>query len=628
MKKYPKTKIIILFITLSILLVSCKTNNNANLGKKEKLPYEIGNRFEYPNQKIQSFDYLGVELLDSPLKKQYDATIDFFLSIPNDDLLLQVRQRAGVDADGNIMNGWFSGGGFCGSTFGQWLSAFSRFYAVTKDERIKEKATYLMEEWGSLIEDDGFFYFNPIKSANTWHYTYDKMVLGLTDMYVYMGNNNAIKYLEKITDWAAENLRTKKRLPSPESIVGEFSPGTNDNEWYTLPENLYRAYLATGNEKFLNFADEWLYDTYFNALRNQDNSYWTGLHAYSHVNVVGSAALAYMVKGDEKYKDTIIGFYEAFSKYEFFPSGGYGVGEGLQGDRGTLVEDLRNNINTFETPCSTWAAFKLGRYLIGSTGEAKYGDWIEKSVYNGIYAALPMEDTEAKRGKTFYYANYTDKSGSKEYFAAEWPCCSGTFPLSVSEYPNLIYMKDAESLYVNLFVPSKVTALYNDKLIELVQTTNYPEENQINFKVNCTDKVNVNLKIRVPGWTENDIPVEINGKKSKDLKIENGWLILGNEWKNGDEIKVVIPMEVKTEMIDEEYPEDISLMYGPVMLVAKDAQGAVINMTGENIEKNILRKEDGLAFYLKDDSGKEYNIVPFYSTKENEKYITFFKIKK
>ena len=57
---------------------------------------------------------------------------------------------------------------------------------------------------------------------------------------------------------------------------------------------------------------------------------------------------------------------------------------------GSLGESLAATIRSFETPCGYWAAFKLARYLMKFTGEARYGDWMERLVYNGVGAALPM----------------------------------------------------------------------------------------------------------------------------------------------------------------------------------------------------------------------------------------------
>ena len=97
-----------------------------------------------------------------------------------------------------------------------------------------------MSGWAECIEPDGFFYFS--RKPNAPHYIYDKMVGGLVDMQVYCGSTEAPGYLRRITDWAERNLSRARPY------------GADANEWYTLSENLYRAYLATGDRRYRDFA--------------------------------------------------------------------------------------------------------------------------------------------------------------------------------------------------------------------------------------------------------------------------------------------------------------------------------------------------------------------------------------
>ena len=103
----------------------------------------------------------------------------------------------------------------------------------------------------------------------------------------------------------------------------------------------------------------------------------------------------------------------------------------------------RRSSDTARTPskraCGSWAAFKLSRYLIAFTGEARYGDWAERILYNGIGAALPV----TAEGKTFYYSDYRLAGGMKVYYWDALPCCSGTYIQAVADYHNIIYYKDA-----------------------------------------------------------------------------------------------------------------------------------------------------------------------------------------
>src|SRR5258708_11105852 len=121
----------------------------------------------------------------------------------------------------------------------------------------------------------------------------------------------------------------------------------------------------------------------------------------------------------------------------------------------------------------------MARSLMTLTGEARYGDWIERLLYNGIGAALPITEN----GKNFYYADYRVAGGAKTYARSTYTCCSGTYLQAVAEYANLVYFKDATSLYVNLFLPSEVVWARPDGDVKLTQETSFPESELITLKL-------------------------------------------------------------------------------------------------------------------------------------------------
>ena len=83
---------------------------------------------------------------------------------------------------------------------------------------------------------------------------------------------------------------------------------------------------------------------------------------------------------------------------------------------GSLGRSLDLYAGHAEIPCGTWAAFKLCRYLMGFTGEARFGDWIETLLYNGIGASLPTESD----GRTFYYGDYRISGGIKQFYKEKY----------------------------------------------------------------------------------------------------------------------------------------------------------------------------------------------------------------
>ena len=353
------------------------------------------------------------------------------------------------------------------------------------------------------------------------------MVSGLVDLAQYCNRQDALPHLEKITDWAIANL---DRVRKPDQ-------GT---EWYTLSENLYRAYQLTGNSKYKTFGDLWRFTPYWRSFIGDTEMTPYNHHAYSHVNTLGSAAMTYGVTGDPDYLKIIVNAYDWLEKTQFYATGGYGPDERLLPADGSLGKHLETTYKSFETPCGTWAGFKFARYLMMFTGEAKYGDWIERLVYNGMGAVLPM----AGNGRTFYYSDYQIGSGRKVYYPdGSWPCCSGTFPQVLADYHNIIYFKDADSLYVNLFVPSEVTWNHDGEEVKVEQETAFPESDTTTLTVRPKAKASFNLKFRVPRWTQG-ATVAVNGTKQGVTCLPGSWASIQRTWTPGDRATIQLPMRL------------------------------------------------------------------------------------
>ena len=206
-----------------------------------------GGRARQGRQKLEDFDYRGVTLDGGQMRLQLDEVRDYYLRIPNDDLLKGFRQCAKLPAPGKDLGGWYTADTF--HVFGQIVSGLARLYAASGDPACKEKVDALVSEWGKCIAADGYFYYSA--TPNAPHYIYDKMVGGLVDAYLYCGNHEAIGHLRRITDWAVKNLERSRRT------------GDTSTEWYTLTENLDRAYLATGDTVYRDFAEVWEYHDYW-----------------------------------------------------------------------------------------------------------------------------------------------------------------------------------------------------------------------------------------------------------------------------------------------------------------------------------------------------------------------------
>ncbi len=556
---------------------------------------------------LQSFDFAGVKLRPSRWQRQYADARDFYLSLSNDDILHGFRAEAGLPAPGKPLGGWQNKNSY--ETFGQWLMAMARASKVNDDQALRNKASLLVSEWGKTIEN-----------TSIRPYAFEKMVGGLVDMHLYTNHPEALGLLEKIVDFATVHM-DRKRAPA-ENLTVKLTQG-DPLEWYTLAENLCRAYLATGNSKYREFADVWLYPKYWDRFVDSSNPGGVqGFHAYSHLNTFSSAAMAYAVSGDPNYLQIIRHGYEFFQNVQCYATGGYGPAEKLMPDDGALGDSLEIRIDNFETPCGTWAGFKLSQYLMRFTGEARYGDWIETLLYNGIGAALPI----TTGGRNFYYSSYSLGSALKAYDQSTFTCCSGTYFQDVTEYHNLIYLRDGDALFINLYVPSEVAWKAGETDVKLIQETHYPESEQISLKLEMNASARFPIKFRVPQWAS-DVTAKVNGAVQQLVANPGQWALLDRTWQNGDAVEIRIPLKLRRVPVDRFHPDRVAIMHGPVVL-AQEAQHdplPAIPKTEEAFARYFKSAENRPGvFYAQDDLPARGAFRPFYSFGEGDRYHIYF----
>jgi len=499
--------------------------------------------------KLQTFDYRGVRLLKSRWLEQVRQARDYYFALPDDDILKGFRASAGLAGPGATLGGWCERDS--SPIFGQWLSGMARLSRATSDQELHDKAVHLMTEWGKTIKPDG--------NCGMRHYPWEKLVCGLVDMHVYGGESGAIPLLDRVTDFASKNFSRANR-PASRDPHGSFSG--IPSEWYTLAENLYRAYQATGEPQFKTFAEGWLYPAWWDRFADTAspaNAY--GFHAYSHVNTFSSAAMHYEISGDPATLRILRNAYDYLQDTQCYATGGYGPDERLLAPDGSLGAALENRPNTFETVCGSWAGFKLSRYLMRFTGEARYGDWIERLFYNGVGAALPLTG----RGRNFYYSDYRSAGGMKVYRYDNFTCCSGTYLQCLADYHNLIYYHDEKSLYVNLYVPSEVTWSIRSGVRKITQQTDYPLAETSGFTIETAGPDEFSLRFRVPAWSTG-VSFSVNGAPVKVAAAPGSWAEIARTWNSGDRVEVRIPLRFRWQPVDPQHPLRAAMVRGAVVM--------------------------------------------------------------
>jgi uncharacterized protein len=564
---------------------------------------------------LQEFGYGDVSL-DSPIhERQLEETHAVLMGLDDDALLKPFRAMSGKPAPGEDLGGWyrydpsydwhtFDAGFAPAATFGQWVSALARAYAITGSQAARDKVLRLNRLYAQVI--DGQFYENNRFPA----YCYDKLVCGLIDSEKYVGDPDAWAILSQTTDTAMPHLPKK-----PVEHGQSWRPGKDESwtwdESYTMPENLFLAYQRGAGERYRALGEQYLNEPFFDRLANGENDL-AGRHAYSHVNALCSAMQAYLTLGSEKHLRAAKNGFEMVSA-QSFATGGWGPDEILRAtDSADVFDSLSTTHSSFETPCGSYAHFKLTRYLLRVTRDAKYGDSMERMMYNTILGAKPLQAD----GRAFYYSDY-NFAGRKVYSPHRWPCCSGTMPQVAADYRINAYFRDDRGVFVNLYIPSTARWTQDGVQISLSQKSNYPYDGHVEFEVKTSKPTSFAVNLRIPSWAD-EASCALNGKR---VAVSPGdFARLERKWNHGDRIELEIPLRPRLEAVDKQHADAVALLVGPLVLFAPANPPAATR--AQLLAVKMMAPE---VWHVSLDQDRVMKMMPFTAIEDHE-YTTYLRV--
>jgi len=519
---------------------------------------------------LAEFGYGDVILSSDPHENQLRETQAVLMSLSDDSLLKPFRQMSGLPAPGEDLGGWyhydpnydyrknFDCGFAPGCTFGQWVSALARAYAITGDAATRDRVLRLNQLYAQTISGQ-FYELNRFPA-----YTYDKLLLGLLDSHTLVHDPQALAILEQTTNAALPHLPGHA---VEHNLRWRMDKPADDQSWtwdesYTMPENLFLAYQRGAGRRYFDLGRQYLDDkTWFDPLSRGENVL-QGRHAYSYVNSLNSAVMAWMVVGSEKHlRAGQNGFDMVLA--QSYATGGWGPDEQLRApDSNDVYASLSNTHASFETPCGSYAHFKLTRYLLRITRDARYGDSMERVMYNTVLGAKPIEEN----GHAFYYSDY-NFDGTRVYHVSSWPCCSGTLPQVATDYRINTYFRGPEAVYVNLYIPSTLRWAASGAALSLTQEGGYPFEQNVAFTLTSSQPVDQTLHFRIPAWATG-AEIFVNGKRQAGLAMPGQFAAVRREWSSGDRVDLELPLPMRLEAIDARHTDTVALLRGPLVLMA------------------------------------------------------------
>ena len=388
-----------------------------------------------------------------------------------------------------------------------------------------------------------------------------------------------------------------------------FGPGKRD--WVTghqeLELALVKLYKTTNEKKYLQLADwllserghqkakgytwtDWKDTAYAQDIKPvKEQKEITG-HAVRAMYMYTGAADVAALTGDQGYLSAMKNVWEDVVYRNMYITGGIGSSGGNEGF--SIDYDLPNE-NAYCETCASVGMVLWNQRMGMLTGESKYVDVLEKSLYNGALDGISLA------GDKFFYGNVLSSSGKqsrRDWFGTA--CCPANIARLIESLGNYIYGYNQNSIWVNLFVGSNTVVNVNNTMVPVSMKTNYPWDGLLEMNISPKEKVKFGLRVRIPGWFtgeavpgglysfqqlgESKILVNLNGMPIQYV-VENGYMLIEREWHSGDKITVNLPMDIKRVSSRAEVKanvERVAIQRGPIIYCVEgiDNDGRSMNI--------------------------------------------------
>jgi DUF1680 family protein len=514
--------------------------------------------------KVQPFPMTQVRLLAGPFLDAQEWNRAYLKRLPADRLLHNFRVNSGLPSSAEPLGGWEKNGPgrdaeLRGHFTGHCLSATALMYASTGDPEIKAKGDYMVAElakvqqkWGggylSAFPTEWFDRLDARKRVWAPFYTIHKIMAGMFDMYQLGGNRQALEVLEGMSGWA-DTWTVSKSEEHMQDILNTEYGGMNDV--------LYNLAAVTGEDRWAKVGDRFTKKRFFNplALRRDE---LRGLHVNTHIPQVIGAARRYEISGDMRFHDVADFFWYEVTSARCYVTGGTSNDEGWLTQPRQLAAELKLGVDTAEC-CCAYNMLKLTRHLYGWSGDPRYFDYYERTLFNHRLGTI-----HPGSGATQYYLSLTP--GAWKTFGTEdqsfW-CCTGTGVEEYSKLNDSIYWHDSDGVFVNLFIPSELN--WAEKGFRLRQETTFPDSQRTALVVKTERPMQLALRLRIPEWLASSPAVRVNGKALDASASPGSYLAISRTWNDGDRVEMDLPMRLRIERM----PDDAHLqavLYGPLVL--------------------------------------------------------------
>ncbi|MCF6332172.1 MAG: glycoside hydrolase family 127 protein [Draconibacterium sp.] len=626
-----------------IFLLSCIVFIYSSCSKNQQKPNE------YP---ISPVSFTQVQVNDNFWAKRIKTNHD--VTIP---IAIQKSKETGrIDnfaIAGGLMEGEFcSPYPFDDSDIYKIIEGAAYSLQMFPDEKMEKTIDSLIYLIGEAQEDDGYLYTNrTIMGKKDHKWAGKERWVNVDDLSHELYNLG--HFYEAATAYYQATGKHKIldiAIKSADLIDNVFGYGKIENYpgHQEVEIGLVKLYRVTGEKRYLDLAKFFL-DIRGKGTLGEHRTYnQSQIPVVEQTEAVGhSVRAAYMwsamadvaaLTGDEQYIDAITKIWEDVVYKKLYITGGIGS-SGVNEGFGEPYE-LPNKSAYCET-CAAIANVFWNYRMFLMTGESKYIDVLERSLYNNVLSGVSLQ------GDHFFYSNPLESTGQNQ--RSEWfgcACCPSNISRFIPSMPNYIYAQKDNQIYVNLFVSSKTTFTIENKKMELEQTSNMPWNGDITITLNPEKATKAKIMVRIPDWVSNkplpgnlyeyidelsSEPIfKVNGKEVY-TKYRLGYAIINRKWQKEDRIEISFPYQIRRIKANPKVEADINkmaLQLGPLIYCAEGpdfADHEILNLVLEKDAELLSEFSPQLLGGVNIITGKASGTKRIKNSNEIETYPIDFK---
>ena len=228
--------------------------------------------------------------------------------------------------------------------------------------------------------------------------------------------------------------------------------------------------------------------------------------------------------------------------------------------------------HAYNETCSSFGFAMFCRRLLAATGEARYADWMEQTLFNACLAAVSQD------GERFFYSNPLAWHREEQKLLSndartrwtDWNCycCPPQVARMFGQLHRWAYGTRGDDVWVHLYGGSTLRAeLPGRGRVELEQTTDYPWRGEVRFVWKAAPTGETAFRLRIPGWAQEAL-VKVNGQLEPAALRPGSYLTLARQWKRGDTIELELPLRpriIQANPLVESAANHAAVMRGPIV---------------------------------------------------------------